>query len=314
MANLDDRWFAGSDDLPEIIAESLEAASLGQPLEEVLKKQGWKGAPVAGVGLELAPDNRKVLRGQFYLRGRLSSDPVIVQASKLWEKTAKDITAHFTLPEGGAFDFAGGTLASEYLSSENVPLACAKGQQVLLPTDWPACGIQDFCIRLVATLDRSANGRRGIPTFRYTLLFFPFSADDMEAQNEGGGTIMAGWPGIKILEGSADFFPRAPEGGWGCPIYPILCTGTPFAEMPNLPSGEELRYVIGAVLGSARQPTSCTSFATMRRRWDVILSGDDEVLDVLPHIRWPIPPAPASTNGMICIQYMLEFITHHTHR
>jgi hypothetical protein len=53
MAPLDGKWFTGCDDLPDLLAENLEVASLGQPVNAVLGRNGWEGKTVAGIGLEL---------------------------------------------------------------------------------------------------------------------------------------------------------------------------------------------------------------------------------------------------------------------
>ena len=68
MAPLDARWFSGTDNIPELFAEQLEVASFGYPVNAVLGKNGWNGETMAGVGLELTPDNRHIARGQLVMR------------------------------------------------------------------------------------------------------------------------------------------------------------------------------------------------------------------------------------------------------
>jgi hypothetical protein len=69
MAPLDKKWFAGDDELPELIAETLEVTSLDRPLNSALGRNGWDGKIAAGIGLELSSDNRSVKGGQFFIRG-----------------------------------------------------------------------------------------------------------------------------------------------------------------------------------------------------------------------------------------------------
>ena len=75
---------------------------------------------MVGFGLELSSDNENVHRGQVIMRGLLSSEPAQIQASKLWEKAGKDVTISITFPQSAVFDFAAGTMASEYLGGECV--------------------------------------------------------------------------------------------------------------------------------------------------------------------------------------------------
>jgi hypothetical protein len=215
MAQLDGKWFTGCDDLPKLIAENLEVASLGQPVNAVLGRNGWDGKTVAGVGLELSAENKSIRSGQFFIRGPLSVDDGTYQASRLWDQAAKDIMVKMKFPHGGKFDFAEGSLASDYLEGEVIKLSVERNGQSVPPADWPKLGIKPFTVRLVAYLDKMCN--KSDPKIKFTLLFFPDKKKHMEDAVRGPA-----WPGIKILEGNAELFPRAPTGGWGCPIYPVL--------------------------------------------------------------------------------------------
>jgi hypothetical protein len=115
MEPLDKKWFEGGVDLPSVVTDNLLVASLGQPVNATLGRNGWDGRTVAGVGLELSADNLHVSRGQFYMRGNLSQERGIFQANKLWDKASKDISVTVFFPTAGEFDFANGSLASEYL-------------------------------------------------------------------------------------------------------------------------------------------------------------------------------------------------------
>jgi hypothetical protein len=137
MAPLDGKWFVNPEDLPELIAENLEVAGLGQPVNAVLGRNGWDGKAVAGVGLELSNDNRPVRSGQFFIRGPLSVDNGAFQANRLWEQGAKDATVTFLFPHGGELDFSEGSLASDYLASDEVKLEVEKNGQRVPPAEWP---------------------------------------------------------------------------------------------------------------------------------------------------------------------------------
>lgn len=88
---------------------------------------------------------------------------------KLWEKA---VFLSITFPPGESFNFANETLASVYLRSEEVKIACSKNGAVVLPTDYPAHGIEEFLLRQVAYLDQSSNGAQG-PQAKFTVLGFP---------------------------------------------------------------------------------------------------------------------------------------------
>ena len=284
MTVLDARWFTGNGDMPEVLAEELETASFGYPTNAVLGKNGWDGESMVGVGLELSPDNRKVNRGQIIVRGKLSKEPSTFQATKLWDSASKELAVSITVPSGAEFDFAGGTMASEYLTSEGVKVVCSKGEQVILPTEWANNGVGEFCLRLFLQLAKpGAAGTR--PAMRYTVMFFPHTYATM--RDWSNMVDRAGWPGIKILEGEAQLFPAAREGDWGCPIYPVLCTGARFQQAPNLPSGQELRHSISSIMNTALQPLAYASHATLKRRWGKLLADNDEYMERTPATTWP---------------------------
>ncbi len=292
MAPLDDKWFKGPTDISLDLASTLSAANLGYPVQRVLGSNGWDGGLVSCVGLELTPDNRKILRGQFMMRGPLAKDPIVMQAEKLWEKAGKEVTVSITLPNAADFDFSAGTLTSECLEGKSVKIVISKNDQVILPTDWSASGIGECCFRLVAHLDK-ASSTACSPKIRYTILCFPRLVEELDELSElARGT---GWPGVKILEGEATLFPEAK--GWGCPILPIIVPGGPLDKIPNLPSGAEFRYVIGRVMGTARMPTAMATCRTMTSKWKKLINGAEEYEERLPTVTWPETLAPVTEHG-----------------
>jgi hypothetical protein len=232
--DLNKKWFAGESDLPGVIAENLEVLSLGRLLNAFLGKNGWDGKTAAGIGLELSNDNRSVKGGQFFVRGPLSTEPGTIVASKLWERAAKDASVTFNFPHGGEFTFDNGSLASEYLDGQAVKISIERAEQQVPEGEWQQIGITPFTLRLVAYLDKLSNKHE--PRVKYNLLFFPASKEEMEELSD---TVQgAAWPGVKILEGHAALFPRAPQGGWGCHIYPVLCTGRDSSPALIYPPGK----------------------------------------------------------------------------
>jgi hypothetical protein len=292
MAPLDKKWFGGDGDLPTIVTDNLLVASLGQPVNATLGRNGWDGRTVAGVGLELSPDNSLISRGQFYMRGNLSQEPGVFQANKLWEKASKEVSVKMWFPTAGEFDFSNGSLASEYMEGDTVKIQCEKEGQAVAAADWQRYGIKPFVIRLVAYLDKNSN--KAGPRIKYTLLFFPESVDEMlKIGDEVQGPA---WPGIKVLEGQAEFFPLAPERGWGCPIYPMLAPAG--SERPGrMPGGDHLRYAIAKVMQTARLPVPCTSAATLKKKWSRIEEDQEEYEHTTPTVTWPDAREPAAESG-----------------
>jgi hypothetical protein len=178
-----------------------------------------------------------------------------------------------------------------------VKIQCEKDGQQLAAAEWPRYGIKQFVLRLIAYLDKSSN--RGNPKIKFTLLFFPESVDNMKTM--GDEVQGPAWPGIKILEGQADFFPQAPERGWGCLVYPMLAaSGT---ERPaRVPAGDELRYAIASVMKTARLPVPCTSAATLRKKWQKIEEDQEEYEERMPTVTWPEMPEPAPDTGKLIVK------------
>jgi hypothetical protein len=293
MAPLDKKWFQGSGDLPAVITDNLLVASLGHPVNAILGRNGWDGRTVAGVGIELSQDNTQVIRGQYFMRGNLSAEPGEYQANKLWERASKDITVKIQFPTAAEFDFANGSLASEYLEADAVKMSCYRDEQEISETDWPKFGIKQYVLRLVAYLDKQSN--KSGPKMKFTLLFFPESVEEM--RKIGDEVQGPAWPGIKILEGQAELFPMAPEKSWGCPIYPVIAPGSNTGRSANMPSGEHLRFYIAKVMGTARLPVPCTSAATLKKKWAKIEEDPDEYEERIPTVTWPEAAEPQTTVG-----------------
>ena len=295
MAPLDARWFSGTDNIPELFAEQLEVASFGYPVNAVLGKNGWNGETMAGVGLELTPDNRHIARGQLVMRGPLTLDKALVQAAKLWEQADKDAIVAFSFPNAAEFDFAGGRMTSEYLTSDSVKMTKQKGDVAVQQGDWAKLGIGNFCLRLFVNLTKPAPATGQKPAAKFYLLFFPHTEQEMLDWSDIVKEV--GWPGIKILEGDAQLFPLAQEGLWGCPVLPLLCTNTRFQIAPNLPPAAELRHAIAAIMCTARQPNAYASHSTLKRKWGKILADNEEYAERPPVTTWPQMPAPANISG-----------------
>ena len=85
MPNLDKKWFKAKGNMDKELAKKLLTVSFGTSVTDTLSNFDWDGKPIATVGLEFTPDNRRVARGQFILHGLFTKEPVMIQASKLFQ-------------------------------------------------------------------------------------------------------------------------------------------------------------------------------------------------------------------------------------
>ena len=244
------------------------------------------------------------------MRGPLTQEPVTLQAAKLWDKANKDVTVTITFPQAAEFNFTAGTLTSEYLDGAAVKMAVSKQGQIVLPTNFAELGIGDSCYRLIAHLDKTANGTAG-PKIRYTVLFFPRLVADLEDLSDLAKG--AGWPGVKVLEGEATLFPGTRSGSWGCPLLPILCPGARLELVPVLPPGSELRHAISKIMGPARLPTAMASNRTMTAKWKKLLDGSEDYEERLPTVTWPEAARPTPDTGKQNIKYCNKFAPVYQH-
>jgi len=298
MPYLDKKWFRNEGNLTAQVFRSLIAPDLGREVNSVLGRHGWQGNKAAGVAVELTADNGGVARAQFFLRGRLSEQIGSVAATKIWEKADKTVMLAISFPPGDDFNFASGTLASEYLPGEEVKVVCSKDGEALLPANFGAHGIGDFCMRAVAYIDKSSNSAAG-PKVKYTIMMYPATEEEMLERSDLAADVS--WPGVKVLEGQAELAPQALPEGWGCPLLPVVVPGADPAAAPISVSGAELRFAIAKVMATARLPTPCASASSMAKKWNKLQQDPNSAEERMPSIVWPTPARPAAQEGKMLI-------------
>jgi hypothetical protein len=291
MPNLLKKWCPRSGAIPTDTIKKLDVASFGHPVTATLTELGWDGTLVAAIGLQLSPDNRQVQRGQFLLRGNISKEPVEIQANLLWPDAEPDIFLTITPPEGTAFRFDSGTLCSDLIACEDYQHGFRQDGRAIVPTEWQNKGVGETSIRAVCHLDKTSNGRLG-PRIKTTILIFPRSVEEMNQLSDA--TQSPAWPGIRVVESTCGFFPRVKE--WGEPVCPLFLRGADYAEAPNIPPPDELRFHVAAIMRSARRPTVCTKQKTLKKQWEKGLENI-EALEQEPTIVWPEAPRHAPAKG-----------------
>ncbi len=166
------------------------------------------------------------------------------------EHRRHDITLTLSIPDTGHFRFSSGTLASEYLACENFRHSFAKAGNIITPNQWEDNGVGEVSLRAVCHLDKLSNGRQG-PTVKVTFLLLPCNTDQLIELSDS--TQSPAWPGLRILESTAEFFPKIP--GWEDPICPLLIRGSARGEAPDLPTGQDLRFHTAEIMRTAKRPT-----------------------------------------------------------
>jgi hypothetical protein len=291
MPNLLKKWCSGKGTIPTDLIKKLDIASFGMPVGTTLTELGWEGSLVAAVGLQLSPDNRQVQRGQFLLRGNLTKEPIEIQANILWPAAEPDIFLTITPPDGAAFLFNSGNLCSDLIACEDYTHSFRQNNRVIVPSEWKDKGVGETALRAVCHLDKTSNGRLG-PRIKVTTLIFPRSVDEMDQLSDA--TQSPAWPGIRVLENTCDLFPKVKE--WGEPVCPLFLRGSTYAEAPNIPPPDELRFHVAAIMRSAKRPTVCTKQKVLQKQWEKALENIEE-LEKEPSISWPEAPRHAPTKG-----------------
>jgi len=281
MPVLAKKWFQETGDMSHDLAKKVEVASFGLPISQTLIRLGWDGSLVAGIGLELTPDNRHIVRGEFFMRGDFTKEPTVIKAKNLWPNVSEDISLSVTIPDASHFRHNSGTLSRDLLGNEEYYFNFTKGGITLNPSDWDSNGVGETCMRAISHLDKGSNGKSG-PTVKTTILLFPRSVDALNQLSDS--TQSPAWPGFRILETNCRFFPNAAE--WKDPCCPLILRGSHHSEAPNLPPGREIQILIAATMRSAKRPTCCTNLGGLTKQWNNALE-DIEQMEHEPIITWP---------------------------
>ena len=168
--------------------------------------------------------------------------------------------------------------------------------RVVLGDEYRRLGIGDFCARMVCQIDGTSNGRKGV-ILRYHILLFPVNADDLQESPE---CRYAGWPGVRIAEGTMPFGPK-PTEPWRCPCVPFIRPGAPYSEIPSVPSSDRLRAAIAAIIRNSGQPDLVETGFQAVAKWDRIRANPREMVNVFPNITRPRHMMPQNDRGEYAI-------------
>ena len=294
MPDLDQKWFDGAREIPPDICAKLTVQDYHGLTDRALTALGWEGQLICTAGLTVSQDGTLVQNGRFIARGVLAQAPVPVKASILWEGVPENVMIHVTVPDCTNFQFTGGELCSDYLPQAAVKFVVSKDGQPVLPTQWEEMKVGDFSLRLIAHLGKSSNGRSG-PHFRLSVLMFPYSVEQLADLSDA--TQSVSWPGISILEGKSELFPRPPLGFWGCPLFPLLNVQDRADNCNTLPTAAHLRHAISELMAAAALPTACKSRSGLKRKMEEMVEDPEASDPVTPTITWPPAPRPRPQQG-----------------
>ena len=287
MPPLDESFFAGPGELDARSIVTAEVSNKAESAEAALDALGCKDDHLIGcIFLHLSSDNMKVEHGEFALRGMIDAKQHKISCSKLWPAAERGTALLLTLPTADTFSFANGSLASSYVSGSRIQhkIIATSDDRVLTEDEKKAKNIGDFCIRAVAQLAKS-DKTSGVK-IQISILFYPHGKaailDMADAAEE------AGWPGISITEVECSMQPAA-STQWGCPIIPLLVSGTPFNELPRAPTGAELRNSIAAIMGRSNKPDAHKTVIAFTTRINRILEHPLEFTDRPSAVSWPKP-------------------------
>ena len=100
MPDLNKKYFSGEKDITAEKGRELVTKGDSEDIIRTLTKLGWEGQLIAAVMIRVSVDGRRAEDGQFSLRGALASEPIRIQAAKLWEKADEDVTLEIDVPPG----------------------------------------------------------------------------------------------------------------------------------------------------------------------------------------------------------------------
>jgi hypothetical protein len=95
-----------------------------------------------------------------------------------------------------------------------------------------------------------------------------------------------------------------PSEAWKCPILPLLWPGTPFDQLPVVPTGEEMRKAIGAIFSRSYEPNIYKTAASLAAKWDKLARDKEELGAKAGPVTWPKTKEMANETGQNSHVYM----------
>jgi hypothetical protein len=296
MAPLDKKLFAGSSDLEPDDCKKLEIRNLNSEVRNSLTEHGWDGEGAGSVCLILSADNQKVERGVFVTVGKLGEFKE--EAAKIWPSGSSRAMLAIKIPGADVFTFSEGGLVSDIIPQEKVEHGLYISQDngppsVMLEAEYEEFGIGGFCLKMLCSISKNSSARSGVQ-IRYTVMLFPMSKDKLLKKYDMAQH--TAWPGLKIMEGEFPLLIK-PATAWGCPILPLILAGTSFEQLPQLPSGEELRSAISGIMSGTAVAETSRSASSLLARWKRLAGHPEELAVKKGGLEWQKPQPLQNETG-----------------
>jgi len=301
---MDRALFAGEGDIGGEDLAKLEVRNGEEAVNNALRAFGWNGKAAVGcVVLHLSANNQTATGGQFAARGRLAKEDFKMEAARLWRDAETGPVLSLKVPAGADFKFGDGGLCSDYLDSDGVDFcvtAAGRGNQPILRDEYAEKGIRGFCLRLVCHITR-ATKKSGV-TLAYSVLIYPGTAEEVQEVSDLAKS--PSWPGLKVAEGEMALLPH-PQTPWGCPVLPLLRTGSSREEAPDWPAAEELRARIAWIMSTSEPGEVCKTKKAMLGKWQKACENPDDFVIKRGPLSWPKPQQDRQTGRTpyLVIQY-----------
>ena len=107
----------------------LTVQNMGIGVDAVLKQFGGKGKATGCVVLHLSPDNRRVDKAKFVVRGELEEKEIRMECSKLWQDADLDTIVTIRFPKSDIFKFEEGGLWSELVPMRRLSTISTPGRR-----------------------------------------------------------------------------------------------------------------------------------------------------------------------------------------
>ena len=287
MAPIDKRLFANGSEIAGEDLQLLEVRNFSEDVDTALKRFKWNGKLCGCIVLKLSADNAAVTSGQFLARGRLCRDEIKIEAAKIWPDAEPGLVLTLQLPDGAMFTFGEGGICSDYLGSDQVEhcvTATGRSARPIPPQEYNDAGIGAFCLRLVCHIEK-ATVKSGV-VLNFNVLIFPGSPDAVGEFSELARN--PSWPGLKLADGEMALAPYPPNP-WGCPILPLLLTGSPWEEEETHPPFQQLRTAVGAIMATSEPADTCRSRKALNDKWQKYSVNPDEFSPKRGALSWPKP-------------------------
>ncbi len=236
--------------------------------------------------------------GAFMVRGPVDGRQVSIEAAKIWPGADTRAMLWLKFREGSIFTFSEGGMASDIIASENVEhslVALADGWQPapILAAQYEDWGWNNFCVRMLCHLSKKSSAKAG-PVVSYTIILFPLGKEALLEKYELAQS--AAWPGIRVAEGQLPMLPRA-RTPWGCPVIPLLRTGTPLEDGGRLPEGELLRAAISNIMEQQATAETGRTGSSVSAKWERLANNPEELTMKQGETPWPKTPLPTPAQG-----------------